>query len=115
MENVAKWPAYGLMVLPACEPLRFTIEECGVAHLVRRNHCVANASESHIPKAMTRQPLSLPPLLALHQDADKSASCHKSYQPPKGQPRVFSNEMGVPPALPGRQSNFENSGSIPPA
>src|SRR5271157_2227382 len=23
--------------------------------------------------------------------------------------------MGVPPALPGRQSNFENSGSIPPA
>src|SRR5664280_1081155 len=26
-----------------------------------------------------------------------------------------SNEMGVPPALPGRQSNFENSGSIPPA
>src|SRR5271165_2210203 len=25
------------------------------------------------------------------------------------------NEMGVPPALPGRQSNFENSGSIPPA
>ena len=28
---------------------------------------------------------------------------------------VGSNEMGVPPALPGRQSNFENSGSIPPA
>src|ERR1035438_6739023 len=26
-----------------------------------------------------------------------------------------TNEMGVPPALPGRQSNFENSGSIPPA
>src|SRR5271157_5376467 len=26
-----------------------------------------------------------------------------------------SNEMGAPPALPGRQSNFENSGSIPPA
>jgi hypothetical protein len=26
-----------------------------------------------------------------------------------------ANEMGVPPALPGRQSNFENSGSIPPA
>jgi uncharacterized membrane protein len=28
---------------------------------------------------------------------------------------VSTNEMGVPPALPGRQSNFENSGSIPPA
>jgi len=27
----------------------------------------------------------------------------------------YANEMGVPPALPGRQSNFENSGSIPPA
>jgi hypothetical protein len=29
--------------------------------------------------------------------------------------KVQANEMGVPPALPGRQSNFENSGSIPPA
>ena len=28
---------------------------------------------------------------------------------------LVPNEMGVPPALPGRQSNFENSGSIPPA
>jgi hypothetical protein len=27
----------------------------------------------------------------------------------------LANEMGVPPALPGRQSNFENSGSVPPA
>src|SRR5664279_3716198 len=33
----------------------------------------------------------------------------KSCRPPT------TNEMGVPPALPGRQSNFENSGSIPPA
>jgi len=30
-------------------------------------------------------------------------------------PENLSNEMGVPPALPGRQPNFENSGSIPPA
>src|ERR1035438_2670415 len=29
--------------------------------------------------------------------------------------RRLTIEMGVPPALPGRQSNFENSGSIPPA
>src|SRR5664280_3210545 len=31
------------------------------------------------------------------------------------EPASHPNEMGVPPALPGRQSNFENSGSIPPA
>src|SRR5664280_1941535 len=31
------------------------------------------------------------------------------------QVNICPNEMGVPPALPGRQSNFENSGSIPPA
>jgi hypothetical protein len=27
--------------------------------------------------------------------------------------RFLSNQTGIPPALPGRQSNFENSGSIP--
>src|SRR5664280_2479894 len=43
-----------------------------------------------------------------------SANCW-AWEPTISVMNQQTNEMGVPPALPGRQSNFENSGSIPPA